>query len=187
MNQKIWNFYKQSDEYKRLVNIFNPEEEDIVKATESVFHVRLSALSQIAVSMPRILRRAPIMAAPFTTTAVSLVPSTAARSRPISTRTMPSPLPPTLPCAIPAAVLSGTSSAILPSTPAATAPSITTASLLPGRLIPTATKSEAFSCTITILMDSPLRLPASTPPAQSAPAPTMPFTPMAILAQSPAV
>ena len=37
MNQKIWNFYKQSDEYKRLVNIFNPEEEDIVKATESVF------------------------------------------------------------------------------------------------------------------------------------------------------
>lgn len=36
MNQKIWNFYKQSDEYKRLVNIFNPEAEDYAKATESV-------------------------------------------------------------------------------------------------------------------------------------------------------
>lgn len=37
MNQKIWNFYKQSDEYKRLVDIFNPESEDYMKATEGVF------------------------------------------------------------------------------------------------------------------------------------------------------
>ena len=39
MNQKIWNFYKQSDEYKRLVDIFNPEAEDYVKAVESVFQL----------------------------------------------------------------------------------------------------------------------------------------------------
>ena len=40
MNQKIWNFYKQSDEYKRLVDIFNPDTEgveDYLKNTEAVF------------------------------------------------------------------------------------------------------------------------------------------------------
>ena len=37
MNQKIWNFYKQSDEFKRLVEIFNPKAEDYAKATEAVF------------------------------------------------------------------------------------------------------------------------------------------------------
>jgi hypothetical protein len=39
MNQKIWNLYKQTDEYKRLVGIFNPEAEDYMKATESVFQL----------------------------------------------------------------------------------------------------------------------------------------------------
>ena len=40
MNQKIWNFYKQSDEYKRLVDIFNPNAErvdDYFRNTEAVF------------------------------------------------------------------------------------------------------------------------------------------------------
>lgn len=37
MNQKIWNFYKQSDEYKRLVDLFNPEVEDYFTAAENVF------------------------------------------------------------------------------------------------------------------------------------------------------
>lgn len=37
MNQRIWNIYKQSDDYKRLVEIFNPDAEDYNKATEGVF------------------------------------------------------------------------------------------------------------------------------------------------------
>ena len=37
MNQKIWNLYKQTEDYKRLVEIFNPDVEDITKATENLF------------------------------------------------------------------------------------------------------------------------------------------------------
>ncbi len=37
MNQKIWNFYKQTDEYKRLTAIFNPDAEDYAATTEAVF------------------------------------------------------------------------------------------------------------------------------------------------------
>lgn len=37
MNQKIWNLYKQSDECKRLVDIFDPEKEDYVATITSIF------------------------------------------------------------------------------------------------------------------------------------------------------
>lgn len=37
MNQKLWNNYKESEEYKRLVEIFNPEAEDYLTAVERVF------------------------------------------------------------------------------------------------------------------------------------------------------
>ena len=37
MNNKIWNFYKQSDEYRRLVSVFNPDEKDNPNAIEAIF------------------------------------------------------------------------------------------------------------------------------------------------------
>ena len=37
MNQKIWDLYKQTENYKRHVDIFNPNVEDINKATENLF------------------------------------------------------------------------------------------------------------------------------------------------------
>lgn len=36
MNQKIWNLYKQSDEAKKIINIFNPETEDYYKGIQNV-------------------------------------------------------------------------------------------------------------------------------------------------------
>lgn len=36
MNLKIWSLYKQTDEYKRLVDIFNPEKKDIDASIEAI-------------------------------------------------------------------------------------------------------------------------------------------------------
>ncbi len=36
MNQKIWNLYKQTDEYHRLIGIFNPETKDVDATIEAI-------------------------------------------------------------------------------------------------------------------------------------------------------